>query len=481
MVSIFLRRSQVSMRTTRGARVFVFRSCVARFWRYCAAIALVLCGATAVATAAETIEVVDLVLEQVEGEALLVFKTTGPPSFRERVVEGGLVIELRNAVAAPAIGDLVPPSGVVESVLVKETTAESSGEEVPALEFQIQARGPHTAGASYGGGEPGIGFLQVRVLRRGQAPILGEVSRAEIASSALAPEQGAALVDLSPEAAARMAASRQGSAVSQPLVGDTPERMGKRLELIEEVTLAAQAGSDDFFALRGDGPFAYETLRLDDPPRLVLDLDGVINDARAVRSTSGQIVNGVRIAQYRAQPDPVTRVVFDLREAAIPLIERQQDGLDVRLVPQARVDSLSEVEIMAAPSAPAVPVSTSAEPVRSTAAPPEPAPLPEATRRAISLVNRYGEALRTGDRTALQALLAASAELWQVRDGEAQRVAKGRARVARTLVEGAEGVDFGGMIAGRRLVGLLRQGAPDAGELDLLEVEDGLVARVWLY
>ena len=62
----------------------------------------------------------------------------------------------------------------------------------------------------------------------------------------------------------------------------------------------------------GDGQFAYSTFALDNPHRFVIDLDGVINGWSRRRRTSGGVVERIRVAQFRSQPQAVSRVVFDL-------------------------------------------------------------------------------------------------------------------------------------------------------------------------
>lgn len=80
----------------------------------------------------------------------------------------------------------------------------------------------------------------------------------------------------------------------------------------------------------GDGEFAYSTFRLEDPERFVIDLDGVVNRSnRSALIVEDGALTRVRVSQFRSQPDPVSRVVFDLTETAIPSIERSPEGLTV--------------------------------------------------------------------------------------------------------------------------------------------------------
>ncbi|MEM7050490.1 MAG: type IV pilus secretin PilQ [Acidobacteriota bacterium] len=83
--------------------------------------------------------------------------------------------------------------------------------------------------------------------------------------------------------------------------------------------------------IAGDGEFSYSTFALSDPNRFVIDLEGVINQS----ATSTMVIDGVdvervRMAQFRPDPDPVSRVVFDLTEQVVPQVERTGEGLVVR-------------------------------------------------------------------------------------------------------------------------------------------------------
>jgi hypothetical protein len=84
----------------------------------------------------------------------------------------------------------------------------------------------------------------------------------------------------------------------------------------------------------GDGPFAYSTLRLRRPDRFVIDLEDVINACpRPTVAVNSAAVVRVRVAQFQPPPNPVTRIVFDLRQDLEPSIEVTSRGLRVRFSP----------------------------------------------------------------------------------------------------------------------------------------------------
>ncbi|MEZ5312167.1 MAG: AMIN domain-containing protein [Thermoanaerobaculia bacterium] len=81
----------------------------------------------------------------------------------------------------------------------------------------------------------------------------------------------------------------------------------------------------------GDGSFAYSTFLLSNPDRFVIDLDGVVNrGAKSSPQLTDTRLDRVRVAQFKQQPEPVSRVVFDLKGAMAPAIERTPSGLLVR-------------------------------------------------------------------------------------------------------------------------------------------------------
>ncbi|HKI85979.1 MAG TPA: type IV pilus secretin PilQ, partial [Thermoanaerobaculia bacterium] len=80
----------------------------------------------------------------------------------------------------------------------------------------------------------------------------------------------------------------------------------------------------------GDGEFKYSTFRLSDPDRFVVDLAGAVdNSPRGSIEVAGGAVKRVRMAQFKARPKPVARVVFDLAAAVAPQITNTANGLTV--------------------------------------------------------------------------------------------------------------------------------------------------------
>jgi type IV pilus assembly protein PilQ len=97
-----------------------------------------------------------------------------------------------------------------------------------------------------------------------------------------------------------------------PAPEPVPQRVAKSVRRIEAQT--SDAGVE--VVITGDGALKYKAFRLENPSRLVIDLDGVKNTvAKSSVTVSDATVKGVRVAQFKAAP-PVARVVIDLAQKA---------------------------------------------------------------------------------------------------------------------------------------------------------------------
>ncbi len=345
------------------------------------------------------------VFVDVEASAPLVWT-----SFRNP--EGKVVIELPNAAPAPRLQDLTPDDGLVASVRVQRDTEGlrpmtrlviSTRHEV---EHSVTAEGTH---------------LQIRLLPLdAQAAKAGDAGRQKLAfepvtqtaqmappppppppSAAAAPapapaaDTGAAAMP----APGRPAPTTQGSAAAagtpdQPAVAPAPG--GPSATRLEGIEVLAGDGGGAVIRISGDGEFPYSTFVLSDPTRFVIDLQGVVNRSpRSTLAVEGGVVQRVRVAQFRPAPKAVARVVFDLKQGAVPHIERATRSLVVSFQPGAAAAASAAgmqsapppppPAVQPAPVAPAAPVATTADaapaPVtrkarKSAPAPAAPAPAP---------------------------------------------------------------------------------------------------------
>lgn len=145
--------------------------------------------------------------------------------------------------------------------------------------------------------------------------------------------------------------------------------------------------------VKGLGPVAGKAFALDNPPRVAVDIPGILpSKARRVYPVGTGGVQRVRVAQFAVQPEPVVRVAIDLDAPMKYAVESTGEGLVVRLgsgdmAVAANASPLPEVVTpVAVTEEPVSPVTakepTTPEPVKvaeaqaptATPAPPAPAP-----------------------------------------------------------------------------------------------------------
>lgn len=126
--------------------------------------------------------------------------------------------------------------------------------------------------------------------------------------------------------------------------------------------------------LSADAPLQGRVFTLENPPRVVVDLPGVINRvSRRVHAVGEAGVHRVRVAQHTTVPEPVVRVVVDLEAAQPHRMEATPSGAILR------VGRATAAVAAAAPTAPIpVPEPAAEPPPVVTAAVPE-APSPRRT------------------------------------------------------------------------------------------------------
>ncbi len=127
--------------------------------------------------------------------------------------------------------------------------------------------------------------------------------------------------------------------------------------------------------IAGDGAIAYKAFALDNPARLVIDLEGVKNKVvKSAMSVTDAPVQRIRVAQFKSDP-PVTRVVLDLNGKTEYAVTPSGDHLRVTFGPEA------------AKIAAAAPVIKAPQPIKVAEAPaPKPEPKIAATVEEIPAV-----------------------------------------------------------------------------------------------
>ncbi|HEX6176724.1 MAG TPA: AMIN domain-containing protein, partial [Thermoanaerobaculia bacterium] len=163
-----------------------------------------------------------------------------------------------------------------------------------------------------------MGNRLTRVTFRFTTPFSPEVSAADKAVLVLLPEVAVAAAETQPveEPAATVTVvdeePKQEEIPAQPVIAAAPTVQLPKAKQVK--TIAAEGAGDDVrIRIAGDGEFQYNAFRLDNPARLVVDLQGVRNVVKkpAVEVNSGA-VERVRVGQFKAGAAPIARVVIDL-------------------------------------------------------------------------------------------------------------------------------------------------------------------------
>ncbi len=317
-------------------------------------------------------------------------------SFRN--AQGQVVVELPNSVPGARVADLSPREGLISSLKVERQNDGSR----PLTRLVVTSRQEVEHSITADGAK-----LRVQLL-----PVDGDRTASAHASGA--PETPAAAPDLvaekpatltyepvAPVAPASPGAAGSPESPAAPIVEKPAEKPVEKPSALAVAVPAVPAGTPDepavapapagklasrlsgievvstsgpVLRIEGDGDFPYATFALANPPRFVVDLNGVVNRApRPVVAVQSGAVQRVRVAQFKPAPQPVARVVFDLAHGAVPRIERTSHSLTLHFDETAAASAAAPPAALApsAPPAPATAVKTASAP----AIPPPPAPI----------------------------------------------------------------------------------------------------------
>jgi type IV pilus assembly protein PilQ len=118
---------------------------------------------------------------------------------------------------------------------------------------------------------------------------------------------------------------------SHPPVVRGPEPKGPAAHNLVAVKAEA-AGAEPRVVLRADGAVREEHFELPNPPRLVVDLVGVVDKTPKAEKTTtvdSNVLTRVRVAQFAMKPQPVARIVFDLKSPAPYAVETAKSSVAV--------------------------------------------------------------------------------------------------------------------------------------------------------
>lgn len=257
-------------------------------------------------------------------------------SFRD--ASGDLVIELPNSMPSAAVGDLSPQQGLVASVGVE--LLDDADRPLTRLVVRTRQASEHSLA-----GEDDRLKLQLLPVDNGQPvalayePLPSEDLSADTVVAETLPEPTAGSGTSAAAAPSQTGSEASGTTgysepqvaaygtADAPLAG--PPATGVPASQLYGIEVL-QAEDGTVIQVAGDGQFEYTSFRLQSPERFVIDLAGVTNMARRSSLPVGSSdVEQIRVGQFKARPDPVSRVVFDLNSQGIPVIERTEDGLVV--------------------------------------------------------------------------------------------------------------------------------------------------------
>ena len=234
-----------------------------------------------------------------------------------RDADGGLAVDLPNTVPAAAPVSLAPATGLIAAVDVQQL---KDGDR-PLTRLTVRGRDQFEYSLS-----SDDKVMQLRLLPSGERQSAATPpAPAEPLPMEPAPApQAVAVAPVAAPVASAVAQTASGTP-EKPMTGPAPH--GAAATHLDRVEVVAADGSTTI-DITGNGEFSYSTFRLENPERLVLDLAGVTNSAAQPTVAVGSaLVDRVRVAQFKPRPDPVSRVVFDLKQASTPTIERTAHGL----------------------------------------------------------------------------------------------------------------------------------------------------------
>lgn len=263
-----------------------------------------------------------------------------------------LVIELPNSRAGAGVDDFESTTGLVRTLRVAGDA--SGGRSLTRLVVAASGASDHSVSAAADGLTIEMGSAEsLASLDRAGAEI---VASADVAEEPWVEDAAPAMPQMAEEPVAETTVwEAEGAGVDEaetmvaeePAYDDVADSWIEESDVAEAPVAAPQVAVGngqpatellDIDVMRvdgsvvvrilGDGEFSYETLSLEGPYRYVVDLAGVANFApRSVYNAGDAPVEQVRVAQFKSQPDPVSRVVVDLAYPATPELVGLPEGL----------------------------------------------------------------------------------------------------------------------------------------------------------
>jgi type IV pilus assembly protein PilQ len=250
----------------------------------------------------------------------LLLTGNGPlaPTLYSREGSTKVVVDIANAVASPGFE---PPraDGVILSSLDMKSFTELGK---PHIQFQLTGRSPLEPAITSESGSPA---MSIALGKAASATAVAAAATSPPAAPALAPEPAPAEPTVKVEDVSRAApVAHVAAAPPKPVRHAASGHLATRLSAVN-----VQLSDGKLVAtLAGNGNFTYETFALENPPRYVVDLPGVLlATPKRVQEVKHFAVTRVRVSQFKGGSEPVTRVVFDLASLAEPAAKTAPSAL----------------------------------------------------------------------------------------------------------------------------------------------------------
>jgi len=243
-----------------------------------------------------------------------------------RDADGRLVIELPNSTPADSVVDLWLDEGLLEAV---EVATEMSGDR-PLTRLTIRTRGASEHSIQASGPALLVDFTAVGEIADSAGVTDEPWAEPLVDDTDTATVQAVVVEEESLPAAPPASKVATSEAPFDAIQGPVGEPIGVAATQLEGIEVSSDDGQT-VVRILGDGGFYFSSFNLDAPERFVVDLLGVANRAPSPSiMVENQTVERVRIAQFKAQPDMVSRVVVDLRDASEAQVEQIPNGLELR-------------------------------------------------------------------------------------------------------------------------------------------------------
>ena len=288
----------------------------------------------------------------------LLLSGNGPlsPTLYNREGSTKVVVDIANAVVSPG---LEPPraDGVILSRLDMKSFTEMGK---PHIQFELTGRSPLEPAITSESGSPAM------AIALGKAATATTMASATLPASAPlaagpakalepAPAEPAVKVEDVPAAVSASTASSMKASIGASAAAPAPVAAGADAPPVPVRHAAAgraatrlsgvsvQVSNGKLVAtLAGNGSFAYETFALENPPRYVVDLPGVLLAmSKRAQDVKHSTVSRVRVSQFKTGAEPVTRVVFDLASLSEPAAKASPSALALVFMSASAASSMN--------------------------------------------------------------------------------------------------------------------------------------------